>query len=196
MKIKQKTIIIGLISFIMGCALGALVTYLFITPENTTVTITPKETTPQVAVKTNVEPAEEKPIDSTYDNAAIYIAKTVYGEARGCTTIEKAAVVWCILNRVDLRKTHTPNDIIAVVTAPSQFHGYSVNNPVTDDIYNLVNDVLNRWSAEKSGAVNVGRVLPKEYLFFHSKGDGHNYFQKVYQGSEVWDWRLENPYGV
>ncbi len=29
------------------------------------------------------------------------IAKTIWGEARGTSMTEKAAVAWCILNRVD-----------------------------------------------------------------------------------------------
>lgn len=38
---------------------------------------------------------------SAWTEAAAYIAKTVYGEAMVCSTTERAAVVWCILNRAD-----------------------------------------------------------------------------------------------
>ena len=47
---------------------------------------------------------------------AEYIAKALYGEARGCSTTEQAAVVWCILNRVDDESGLWPDDIIGVVT--------------------------------------------------------------------------------
>ena len=48
------------------------------------------------------------------------LAKTVWGEARGCNKLEQSAVVWCILNRVD----DGQGSIAQVITAPDQFHGY------------------------------------------------------------------------
>ena len=138
-----------------------------------------------------VEKPVEKPVTPTdsFNNEAVYIAKTIYGEAGGLGATEQAAVAWCILNRVDAGK----GNIISVVTAPRQFHGYSASNPVTDDIYNLVLDVLQRWQDEKAGAVDVGRVLPKEYLFFYGSG-GHNHFTTEYQGGIKYDWGLASPY--
>jgi hypothetical protein len=125
---------------------------------------------------------------------ARYIAKTVWGEARGCSTTEQAAVIWCILNRVDTEDRYYPDDIISVITQKNQFHGYSSKHPVTDDIYNLTIDVLTRWMREKNGEVNVGRVLPKEYLWFSAKNNV-NYFRDAYSGGNTWDWRFESPYG-
>lgn len=129
---------------------------------------------------------------------AIYIAKTVWGEARGCTTVEQAAVIWCILNRVDSELAYMPDDIISVITQIDghghyHFRGYNPDFPVTDEIYDLVVDVLARWELEKTGVEDVGRVLPKEYLYFH--GDGRfNYFRDEYSGGNRWDWSLPNPY--
>ena len=60
---------------------------------------------------------------SAWTEAAAYIAKTVYGEAMVCSTTERAAVVWCILNRADDAQDTTPEGVIAVVTKPYQFHG-------------------------------------------------------------------------
>ena len=57
------------------------------------------------------------------------LARTVWGEARGCGTEQQAAVVWCVLNRVDSERF--PDSIAAVVTQPSQFFGYSASNPVS-----------------------------------------------------------------
>lgn len=120
------------------------------------------------------------------------IAKTVWGEARGCSKTEQAAVVWCILNRVD--SPLFPNDPLMVVQQSGQFRGYSPNYPVEQEIVNLVEDVMSRWEFEKTAAGSVGRVLPQDYLFF--AGDlQHNYFrQTVSKTGNTWDWSLESPY--
>jgi len=106
---------------------------------------------------------------------AAYIAKTVWGEARGCSVEEQEKVIWCILNRVDSELPYFPDDIIGVITQPNQFHGYSPDYPVTSEHYELALDVLKRWNAEKRGEES-NRNLPPEYVYFH--GDGkHNYFR-------------------
>ena len=110
-----------------------------------------------------------------YSLEAEYIAKTVWGEARGCTVAEQEQVIWCILNRVDSELQYFPDNIIDVVTQPNQFHGYSPGHPVTDEHYNLALDVLDRWEAEKRGEV-VQRNLGKDYVYFHGDGE-HNYFR-------------------
>ena len=69
------------------------------------------------------------------------LAKTVYGEARGCSTIEQSAVIWCILNRVDAGD----GTIEDVVTAPYQFTGYNKEHPIKDEFVALAEDVLARW---------------------------------------------------
>lgn len=129
---------------------------------------------------------------------AIYLAKTVWGEARGCSPMEQAAVVWCVLNRVDSELAYMPDDIISVITQVDghgyfHFRGYNPDFPVTDEIYDLVVDVLARWELEKTGVESVGRVLPKEYLYFHGDGQ-HNHFRDEYSGGNRWDWSLPNPY--
>ena len=127
------------------------------------------------------------------DEEAIYIAKTVWGEARGLSKTEQAAVIWTILNRVD--DGRFGNNIIGVITAPNQFAGYKSNHPVDEDIIDLVADVRTRYALEKAGVKNVGRVLPKDYLYF--RGDGsHNYFTKSWNSSNVWDWSLKSPYVI
>jgi hypothetical protein len=124
------------------------------------------------------------------ENELRMIAKTVWGEARGQSTIEKAAVIWCILNRVD--KGH--GSIARVITAPNQFSGYSKNHPVTDELYALAKDVVARWKLEKICSGGVGRVLPKDYLWFLGY-DGDNHFRNKYKGDyNIWDWDCWNPY--
>ena len=100
-----------------------------------------------------------------------YISKTVYGEARGYSKIQQSAVVWCILNRLD--NGYWGDTIKKVVTAPNQFYGYSYSHPVTDEIRELVEDVLIRWNMEKMGVDNVGRTLPEKFLFFRLDKTGY-----------------------
>lgn len=120
------------------------------------------------------------------------VAKTVWGEARGRTTTEQAAVVWCVLNRVD--SPDFPDDPLSVVAQQGQFSGYSTDYPVDPELVALVEDVMARWTLEKSAVGSVGRVLPREYVFF--VGDGlHNHFRESYeQTGETWDWSLPSPY--
>ena len=117
------------------------------------------------------------------------LAKLVWGEARGCSTTEQAAVIWTVLNRVDSEEPYFPDTIEEVVTQPSQFIGYHPNHPVEQDKVELARDVLTRWL---SGG--EGRVLPKEYIFFH--GDGvQNHFRIEYKhNGQYWDWSLDSPY--
>ena len=118
------------------------------------------------------------------------IAKTVWGEARGQDTIEKAAVIWCILNRVDANN----QSIAEVITRPNQFVGYNKNHPVSDELVELTKDVIARWKMEKVCNGDVGRVLPKNYLWFNGYG-GNNHFRNAYSGNyDVWDWNCWNPY--
>ena len=132
-------------------------------------------------------------IEEKYKDEIPYIARTVWGEARGCSETEQAAVIWCILNRVDSSIRYMPDNIIDVVTQKHQFLGYVETFPVTEEIRKLVIDVLTRWEIEKAGVENVGRVLPPEYMWFH--GDGrHNHFRDSYRGGNRWDWSLDSPY--
>lgn len=118
------------------------------------------------------------------------IAKTVYEEAGNQDTMGQAAVIWCILNRVDAGY----GTITEVITAKNQFVGYRRTNPVTDEIKALTEDVLIRWKMEKMCIGEVGRVLPSDYLWF--RGDGkRNYFRNAYRGNfDVWNWNCWNPY--
>lgn len=137
-------------------------------------------------------PPDAKAVSHTFtDREVDDLAKTVWGEARGETKTEQAAVVWTVLNRLD--DGSFGKDIATVITTPQQFTGYKSSNPVTSEIRELVVDVLNRYAREKSGEENVGRVLPKNYLYF--VGDGkQNYFSTKWRSKYVWDWSLESPY--
>lgn len=120
------------------------------------------------------------------------LCKTVWGEARGCSKTEQAAVVWCALNRVEDERF--PNDIISVLTQENQFNGYDESYPIDSSIYVLVNDVLNRWYIEDESLGDVGRVLPKDYCWFLGNGT-ENVFRNSYNGDyNIWDWSFMSPY--
>lgn len=142
-----------------------------------------------------VETAEieiEPPIDiSQYasEEELELIAQTVYGEGNGSAKIEQAAIVWCILNRVDTYGA----TIKEVITAPNQFMGYQTYQPMTQELYDLAVDVVTRYAREKNCEEDVGRVLPREYLWF--SGDFvQNYFRNAYTGGTTWAFDCENPY--
>ena len=120
------------------------------------------------------------------------IAKTVWGEARGCGILQQSAVIWCILNRVDAGW----GTIAQVITSPGQFYGYHKSFPVEDEIRTLVKDVVYRWKMEKAGCGNVGRTLPSDYTYFSANRYGTgNVFRNKFDGDyNVWDWNCWNPY--
>lgn len=174
--------------------------------ETTTVEPTIK---PSLPVETNVigtqpigteptEPAE--PIESEEppqliayytEKDVIALAKVLYNECRGVPSdIEKACVGWTACNRVDAGFGDT---IYEVLTAPNQF-AYNKRSPVTEELYYLALDILERWNSEKNGFEDVGRVLPSNYLWFHGDGE-HNYFRDKFDGDfNIWDYSLSNPY--
>lgn len=92
------------------------------------------------------------------------LAQTVWGEGRGLCTTEQAAIVWNVLNRVD--SPDFPDDPLLVVQQSGQYCGYDPSYPVEPQLVALVEDVLARWEMESSAVGSVGRVLPREYVFF------------------------------
>ena len=123
------------------------------------------------------EPSAEPEYEMYFTDAdVVAMAKMLWGEARGCTRDNQAMAVWCVLNRVD--DPRFPDTIQGVLSQPSQFHGYSPDFPVWDELKEVARDVLTRWSLEKQG-VTVERELPPEYVFF--TGDGvQNHFRAAY----------------
>jgi hypothetical protein len=151
---------------------------------------TEEETTEAVTLEEEIQAAEiaaEIPV-SLYD--AELIGRTIWGEAGGVKSeAERAAVAWCILNRVDA----WGQTVEQVVTKPYQFQGYRPWGECPQEHIDLAIDVLTRWAAEKQGKTDAGRVLPAEYLYF--MGDGrHNHFATEYQNTDYWDWSLADPY--
>ena len=158
-------------------------------PKPTTVELSATREDPRAVLFNCVGGARLYPWD---ENDVRLIAKTLYGETRSdeIPTGQKAAVAWCILNRVDAGW----GTIEDVVTAESQFTGYKASNPVWDSLRELTLDVLHRWAEEHDGAENVGRTLPAEYLYFTGDGDRNNFTKEWKSGEPKWDWSLESPY--
>lgn len=121
----------------------------------------------------------------------ITMAKVMYREARGVDSITQIACVgWVACNRVDAGIGDT---ITEVLTTPHQF-AWTPNTPVEDWLVEIAEDVLQKWSIEKSTGEHCGRVLPAEYLYFH--GDGVvNWFRTEYEhNGQYWDYSLPSPY--
>ena len=110
------------------------------------------------------------------DADVVAVAKMLYGESRGCSIDNQQKAVWCVLNRVDDERY--PDSIIEVLSQSGQFHGYSPNHPVWDELTAVAEDVLTRWSLEKQG-VAVNRELPKSFLYFTGTGR-ENIFREAY----------------
>ncbi len=120
----------------------------------------------------------------------VRLAKTLYGEDNKNSILEKSAVIWCILNRLD---TQIWGDDIQEVVTHGQFHGYFNSQKHPQWAHELVRDVVLRYALEKMGYVDVGRTLPPDYLYFNGV-KGHNVFRKEYVSKSYWDWTLINPY--
>lgn len=158
-----------------------------------------EETTihPPVAPTSTPDLLQTRFTHSFTDSEIEIAAKTVWGEARGIESrMEQAAVVWCFLNRYD-HSGCFGDTLEEVITSPGQFYYDESFKTVDDygrDITELVRDVIERWEQEKNGQINVGRVLPNDYLWFGGNGN-HNYFRNSYESFDnIWDWSFPNPY--
>jgi hypothetical protein len=105
------------------------------------------------------------------------MAKTVYGEARGCSPEEQALVVWCVLQRVD--DGGFGESIKEVITAPGQFQGYDADNLMWEDIYNLCAEEMTKWAQGEEPPTHEAYAPETPYLYFNGK-NGHNWFRRFY----------------
>ena len=87
------------------------------------------------------------------------LARLIWGEARGIPSdMHKAAVVWCVLNRVDAEGW--PDTVAEVVTQPHQFAGYSPDYPATEEFKAIAADVLIRWERKNGKAARLAASFP------------------------------------
>ena len=147
----------------------------------------PEPTSP----KPTQEPEPEFTLCFTEDDV-IMVAKIMEVECPHVPSqTRQAAVAWTICNRADAGMMGCTT-IAEVCTYPNQF-AYYPDTPVRESMLELSEDVLTRWSMERSGLTDVGRVIPPDVMWF--TGDGReNYFRNAYRGGEIWDWSLPSPY--
>jgi len=150
---------------------------------------------PTPEVKAEIEPNEvfeEAEILYYTEEEVVMVAKLLYRECGGVPSdTEKACVAWTVCNRVD-SKEFDGSTVTEIVTADHQF-AYRQDAPVEAPLYELAEDVLSRWNAERNGKEAVGRVLPPDYTFFSGDGE-HNYFRNKFRGGSTWDYSMESPY--
>lgn len=74
---------------------------------------------------------------------AEYVAKVLYGTAQYNTERGQKMVVWCIVNRVE--NPNYPNTIEEVCRQKDQWMGYSDNNPILQDLFDISYETLYYW---------------------------------------------------
>ena len=85
-----------------------------------------------------------------------YIAKVMYGTARNHSERDQRTLVWCILNRVD--HASFPDTVQGVCQQNSQWIGYSDDNPVLEDLYDIATKELETWH-------NGYRPVTEDYVY-------------------------------
>lgn len=114
---------------------------------------------------------------------AEYIAKVLYGMARNHAEPDRRAVIWCILNRVE-HYSH-PSTIIEVCEQPKQWMGYSSDNPVLEDLYELALSELKTWN---SGG---HRPMSNEYVYLSWSSKEILLRDTFEEGKHTHYWRTE-----
>lgn len=124
------------------------------------------------------------------EDEVIQVAKLLYQEARGVPSDTRVAcVAWIVCNRVD----GGYGDTISEIWGYPQIW-YEEHWPVTDRMYRIASDVLERWNYEKNFGYCEGRVLPPDYFWYTGDGVDNN-FRNVYNDKDnIWDYSLPSPY--
>lgn len=135
------------------------------------------EATESLPLAREVEPVQEDYHPLYSQEEVDLVAKTIYGEARGCSDAEKRLVAWCICNRVD---AGTWGDTIEdVVTYPGAFYGYNESWPEDSECVKVAQDVLTEWGDGEEADILEPYATTNGYLYF--VGDGkHNWFREEY----------------
>jgi hypothetical protein len=184
--VKANTIVTAALSAVIGAALTLSVA---LPACGSKPTESPVPETQELLTCAEQETTKPTPLIIDLADAEL-LGRTIWGEAGGIESeTHRAAVAWCILNRVDAWDM----TIEEVVTAPGQFHGYRPWGECPQEHIDLAKDVLIRWTQEKLEGGYTGRVLPESYLYFI--GDGYyNYFTEEWQTEDYWDWSSRSPY--
>lgn len=120
------------------------------------------------------------------------LAKIIWLEGGGESIEYQSAVAWTVFNHFDLGDWG--DTLTDVITYPGHF-AWDKYAPINDIQLELAKDVFIRWHLEKEGFEDVGRTLPKEYIYFWANSKGECRFNTVYGVKEgAWDWSLPSPY--
>ena len=106
------------------------------------------------------------------------LAKTIWGEARGCSEEEQKLVAWCIFQRVD--DNYFPDTIAKVITQAGQFVGYDPSHPIDPELYELAKQEIAAWERGGQPPTHPEYAPSERYLYFHGNGKA-NYFREVFR---------------
>lgn len=111
------------------------------------------------------------------------IAKVLYGY-RYNSERDLEGIVWVILNRVDNQAEFKNfNTISSVVNQQSQWMGYSEDNPVLEDLYEIADNTLYKY--ETGGK----RLFGQEYLYFTWSSEYILFRTELYDSKTCRFWR-------
>lgn len=111
------------------------------------------------------------------------IAKVLYGY-RYNSERDIEGIVWVILNRVDNQAEFKNfSTILSVVNQQSQWMGYSEDNPVLEDLYEIADDTLYKY--ETGGK----RLFGQEYLYFTWSSEYILFRTELYDSKTCRFWR-------
>ena len=85
-----------------------------------------------------------------------YLARMLYGTALNHDERDQRTIIWCALNRVD--SPGFPSSVKEVCQQESQWIGYSDDNPVLTNLYDLAIEELTTWH-------NNYRPVSKDYVY-------------------------------
>ena len=147
-------------------------------------------------METMTEETEEKIVRSILSpKDEELLARMLWGEDRENPTYMRAAIIWCVYNRME--NSGYP---VSTIVTQEQFAGYMPSNPVRDWARDIVRDVTVRYVLEQNGFEDVGRVLPKRFIYYGMADEKriHIFRNKLSADDpnyERWDWSLPSPYG-
>lgn len=130
------------------------------------------------AVATEARPAEVSYLEMFTDDDVDMIARILYNEARHLPTVEQSMVVWCMLNSWEVEGYG--RSFAEVVQNKFTYNPY---NEIEADKKWVAQDVLTRYVRECKGEPEVGRTLPKGYIYMvGDEWQTHNIFRKDFDG--------------
>ena len=138
-----------------------------------------EELDPEVAEMLSQYKAEK----SEHEENVNAIAKVLYGY-RYNSERDLEGIVWVILNRVDNQAEFKNfSTVQSVVNQQSQWMGYSEDNPVLEDLYEIADDTLYKY--ETGGK----RLFGQEYLYFTWSSEYILFRTELYDSKTCRFWR-------